>query len=112
MSLIRTAFWLGVAIMVLPSDEKRQTELYGKAASAVHWTATFCERNDALCAQGTELWRAFRQKAEFAARMTGDLVEKAAARRLEPVAAPAADAAPADSPALEQPKGRRALAAR
>lgn len=93
MSLIKGAFWVGVVILLLPSDERKQAELYGKAASAVSWAATFCDRNAETCAKSGELWQVFKGKAEFGARMAFDLVQKGLSN-IEPVSAPSAGQAP------------------
>jgi hypothetical protein len=88
MSILRAMFWVGLAVMVLPSDSRKQEELYGKMASAAHWTMTFCDRNGATCAKSVELWQVFRQKAEFGARVVADLVDKGMKGKLEPLAVP------------------------
>ena len=96
MSLIKGAFWIGVVILLLPSDEKKQAELYGKAASAVAWTATFCDRNGETCAKSADMWQVFKHKAEFGARMAFDLVQRGASS-IEPVSAPSAGNLPNDT---------------
>ena len=48
--LIRAAFWLMILILLLPSDDKQRSEVYGTAEAAVKDVSGFCERNqdDAL----------------------------------------------------------------
>jgi hypothetical protein len=69
MFLFRLAFWIGLAILVLPSDERQQERLYATAVATVERAATFCDRNPKVCAAGGELWAMFLKKAEFGARM-------------------------------------------
>ncbi|HEU4476647.1 MAG TPA: hypothetical protein VFR71_08145, partial [Methyloceanibacter sp.] len=34
--LIRTAFWLTIILLLLPTDEQQRSEVYGTAQAAVH----------------------------------------------------------------------------
>ena len=104
MSLIKGAFWIGIVILLLPSDERKQAELYGKAASAVSWTVTFCDRNGETCAKSADLWQGFKHKAEFGARMAFDLVQRGMSNA-EPVSAPLA--APLPHEGRVQPASER-----
>jgi hypothetical protein len=74
MFLIRTAFWVGLAVLLLPTDERQQARLYGTAVATVERVTTFCDRNAQACAAGAELWATFVKKAEFGARVAIDLV--------------------------------------
>ena len=74
MFLIRVIFWLGVAVLLLPSDARQQARLYQTAAATVERVSSFCDRNPKICAGGAELWATFLKKAEFAAHLTVDLV--------------------------------------
>ena len=76
MFLIRTAFWLGLVVLLLPSDPQQQARLYNAAASAAHSAVTFCDRNAALCKTAGEHWAVFKTKAEFAGRMAVDLASE------------------------------------
>ena len=69
MFLIRLAFWVGLAVLLLPSDERQQERLYATAVATVERAATFCERNEKVCATAGELWATFLKKAEFGARL-------------------------------------------
>ena len=91
MFLIRVAFWVGVAVLLLPTDERQQARLYSTAVTTVERVTTFCDRNAQACAAGAELWAIFVKKAEFGARMAIDLVstsgrqdEDAASLRTQP----------------------------
>ena len=95
MFLIRAAFWIGLAVLLLPSDSRRQADLRDKAAAAVQWTVTFCDRNGETCVKAADLWQTFKYKAEFGARLAGDLIQNGTSNGIEPVAAPPADTAPA-----------------
>jgi hypothetical protein len=74
MFLIRVMFWLGVAVLLLPSDARQQARLYQTAAATVERVSSFCDRNPKVCAGGAELWANFLKKAEFAAHLAIDLV--------------------------------------
>jgi len=73
--LIRTAFWLMIIVLLLPTDQQQRSEVYGTAqAAAVHDVATFCDRNPETCARGKDAFSVFVQKAQFGARMLMDLI--------------------------------------
>lgn len=80
MSLFRTAFVIGVAVALMPTDQAQQARLYEQAATAAHWTATFCDRNAATCTTASEVWATFVKKAEFGAKLTYDLAVHYAAQ--------------------------------
>ena len=84
MFLIRLAFWLGLVVLVLPTDEGQQARLYQTTVATVERVATFCDRNAGVCAAGTEFWATFVKKAEFGARMAVDLMS-ASGRKEEAV---------------------------
>jgi hypothetical protein len=69
MFLIKVAFWVGVAILLLPGDERQQERLFATAVATVERAATFCDRHEKVCEAGSELWATFLRKAEFGARM-------------------------------------------
>ena len=52
--LLRTAFWLMIIVLLLPTDERQRSEVYGTAQAAVHDLATFCDRNPETCAKGKD----------------------------------------------------------
>jgi len=97
MFLIRLAFWLGLLVLLLPTDERQQTRFYTTALAAFERATTFCERNAQACAVAAQLWATFLKKAEFGARMAVDLVssggrsEEGASQplRTEPARSPA-----------------------
>jgi hypothetical protein len=74
MFLFRILFWLGLAVLLLPTEEKQQARLYETAAATVERIATFCDRNPKACAAGAEFWSTFVKKAEFGARVAADLI--------------------------------------
>ncbi|MGZ5889788.1 MAG: DUF5330 domain-containing protein, partial [Hyphomicrobium sp.] len=76
MSLFRVGILVAAVVAVLPADRQQQAHLYDRAASAVHWTATFCDRNGQTCAQAASLWSAFLTKAQFGAQMAYELAQK------------------------------------
>lgn len=87
MFFIKLAFWLGLVVLLLPTDERQQARLYNTAASTVERAVTFCDRNGTVCAAGSDFWATFLKKAEFGARIVIDLVS-AGGRREEPVPTP------------------------
>jgi hypothetical protein len=91
MFLIRVAFWLGLVVLLLPTDERQQARVYGTVAATVERAVTFCDRNAQACAAGAEIWATFVKKAEFGVRMAIDLAtssgrkgEDAAPARVQP----------------------------
>ena len=72
--LIRTAFWLIIIVLLLPTDERQRSEVYGTAQAAMNDLVTFCDRNPETCAKGKDAFGVFVQKAQFGARMLIDLV--------------------------------------
>lgn len=72
--LIRTAFWLMIIVLLLPTDERQRSEVYGTAQAAVNDIATFCDRNPETCAKGKDAFGVLVQKAQFGARMLIDLI--------------------------------------
>jgi len=74
MLLIRLLFWLALAVLLLPTDERQQARLYDAAAAAIERVASFCDRNGKVCAGAGELWGTFLKKAEFGAHLAIDLM--------------------------------------
>jgi hypothetical protein len=72
--LLRTAFWLMIIVLLLPTDERQRSEVYGTAQAAVNDIATFCDRNPETCAKGKDAFGVLVQKAQFGARMLMDLI--------------------------------------
>ncbi len=94
MKLIRTAFWLSLVVLLLPTDGQQQEKLYKTAADAATHAATFCERNKGVCIKGSEYWSVFQQKLQFGSKMVVDLATERMFGRTNP--APAAAIAPAN----------------
>lgn len=76
MFLVRTAFWLSIVVLLLPSDAQQQAKLYSNASNAVAYAATYCDRNATVCSQGSQLWAAFKTKLEFGARLAFDVASE------------------------------------
>src|SRR5262245_41881871 len=104
MFLFRIVFWLGLAVLLLPTEQHQQARLYETAAASVERIATFCERNPKACAAGAELWSTFLKKAEFASRVALDLISsrgqrsEATAGSVRPTGAVPAEPRPASAP--------------
>jgi uncharacterized protein DUF5330 len=73
--LIRTAFWLMIIILLLPTDEQQRSEVLGTAQAAVNDVTTFCDRNPETCAKGKDAFAVFVQKAQFGARLLMDFIQ-------------------------------------
>ena len=78
MFFIRLAFWLGVIVMLLPTDQQQQARVYNTAVSAVERASTFCDRNARTCELGAQAWASFLKKAEFGVRLLGALIPSGA----------------------------------
>jgi hypothetical protein len=74
MFLLRTAFWLMIIILLLPTDDRQRSEVYGTAEAAVKDVTGFCERNPEPCAKGRDVIDVFMQKAEFGAHLLMDFI--------------------------------------
>ena len=79
MFLIRTAFWLSLLILILPTDEQDQKVVYGNAEAAVKDLTTFCSRNPDVCEASKDAATTFSKKAQFGARMVMDFFQDATA---------------------------------
>ena len=73
MSLFRIAVVLSLGVAVMPSDQEQQDALYERAATAAHWTITYCDRNGQQCEMAGEVWDAFLRKAQFAGKLAYDV---------------------------------------
>lgn len=84
MFLIRTAFWLSLVILLLPTgtdDRDNRAEAaagvgagdaFGAASVAVDDLSGFCARNPDACATGSAALRTFGQKAQHGVRLVYD----------------------------------------
>lgn len=77
MFLIRTAFWLSLIILLLPTNEDDQRTVYGAAEAAVRDMSSFCTRNPDVCIKSRDAFELFSQKAQFGAKMVVDFVSEA-----------------------------------
>jgi hypothetical protein len=89
MFLIRMTFWVGLAVLLLPTDQHQQAKVYDTAAATVERISTFCDRNPKICATGADLWAGFVKKAEFGGRMAFDLINSRNHGAQEPIVLPA-----------------------
>ena len=103
MFLIRTAFWLGIIILLLPTDSKQQGEVYGTAQAAVKDVTGFCDRNPDACAKGMDVFQMFVQKAEFGFEMLMGFVENKDVAASNPTDVPAASIPEPSEPASFEP---------
>lgn len=75
MFLIKTAFWLTILLLLVPTDGQQSNQVYGTAEAAVKDLASFCDRNPETCVTGKNAFDLLAQKAEFGARMLMDFVD-------------------------------------
>ncbi|HUU24723.1 MAG TPA: DUF5330 domain-containing protein [Methyloceanibacter sp.] len=75
MFLIRTAFWLLVLVLLVPTDKDQQSQIYGTAQAAMNDVVGFCERNPQTCATSQDAFTVLVQKAQYGAQMVMGLVE-------------------------------------
>jgi hypothetical protein len=109
MFLIRTAFWLMILVLVLPTDAQQQSQVFGTAEAAVKDVTGFCDRNPSVCETGKGAFDVFVQKAQFGVAMVMGFVEGAASGTEAPKAgAPDAAATPADNGADTAPLAKGA----
>ena len=78
MFLIRTAFWLSLLILILPTDKHEQRVVYSNAESAVKDLGKFCTRNPEVCEASKQIAYKFGEKAQFGARMVMDFIQEKA----------------------------------
>lgn len=72
MFLIRTAFWLALIIVLLPTNKEAQEEMYGSAVAAARDLKTFCVRNPEVCRNSKAALEKFGEKAQFGAKVVMD----------------------------------------
>jgi hypothetical protein len=104
MFLIRTAFWLMILVLLLPTDERQQSDVFGTAEAAVKDVSGFCGRNPGVCEKGKDAFDVFVHKAEFGARMLMSFISEQSGSTSE-AAAPVAESAtaPASASWAEEP---------
>jgi len=75
MFLIRTGFWLLILVLLLPTDQDQQNQIYGTAQAAMNDVVGFCDRNPQTCATSQDAFGVLVQKAQYGAQMVMGLVE-------------------------------------
>ena len=98
MFLFRTVFWLAVAVMLLPTDEKQQARFAAFAVNSVHHVATFCDRNVRTCEVGGDLWTTFVRKLDYGSRLAIEVVNDRGNHADKPLAHPVSMHAPEPAP--------------
>jgi hypothetical protein len=104
MFLLRTAFWVSVALALLPSfvpkeaasvsPEVGATDAMTAASATVADLSGFCERRPDACAAGLQFANAFGQRAQAGAKILYDWVGEKAGKTDRVAAATAAHAGP------------------
>lgn len=98
MFLFRTAFWLAVVVMLLPTDEKQQARFATFAVTTVHHAATFCDRNVRTCEVGADIWATFLRKLDYGSRLAMEVVNERAPHTDKAVAHPVSTRGPDAQP--------------
>ena len=94
MFIIRTAFWLGIIVLVMPNDPAQQKQLTDAARNGIAQASTLCERHETACRHASVAWTAFKAKAETAGRMAFNLAMERMATPAPAAVAPAASTGP------------------
>jgi hypothetical protein len=92
MFLLRSAFWLSIAILLIPADPETGTEAprvtaieaFVAARATIADMSAFCDRNPDVCVTGSAAWQLFTEKAENGARMLYRLFDRPPAPAGEP----------------------------
>jgi hypothetical protein len=115
MFLLRTAFWISVVLVLLPSGETKPApeapkvdafDAISAATSAVADMGQFCTRNPEACETGAHAAAAFGQRAQAGAKMVYDFLSE----RLETGSVPSdAGKKPADGKNEKQVKSQHTL---
>lgn len=74
MFLIRAAFWVGLVLLILPTNAETQKEVVGAAEAAFNDIAGFCLRNPEVCNNGRQAVERLTEKAMFGTRLVARLV--------------------------------------
>lgn len=104
--LLRTAFWLTLIVMILPTDGEKPSAVYGTAEAAVKDLSEFCTRKPAACEKGREALGELGEKAQAGMTM---LFELAAGYNDSEGDRPVAPAAVEPKPAAPAPKAEPAI---
>jgi hypothetical protein len=75
MFLFRSAFWLLILVLLVPTGKDQQNQIYGTAQATMNDVMTFCDRNPQTCATGQDAFTVLVQKAQYGAQMVMTLVE-------------------------------------
>lgn len=103
MFLLRSAFWLLILVLLIPTDKEQQNQIYGTAQAALNDIAGFCNRNPQTCAKGQDAFAVLVQKAQYGAEMIMALVEDGASDKNPGHNQPQSAAAPADNSVMPVP---------
>jgi uncharacterized protein DUF5330 len=95
MFLIRTAFWLMILVLLLPTDQQQQSEVYGTAQAAVKDVSGFCSRNPGVCNTGKDAFDVFVQKAQFGAELIMGFIREQTGGAASGSETPSVDGTPA-----------------
>jgi len=110
MFLMRTAFWVSVALALLPSFNVGTSEAATAASATFADLSHFCDRRPEACAAGAQLASAFGQRAQAGAKIMYEFVGDRLAKQEHPQEHPAAGTPvatnlPTETPAADTAKG-------
>lgn len=122
MFLIRTAFWLGVVIMLIPVDQEAASEArearletigafeaVGAAQETLADVGGFCARNPQTCEVGGRVATTFALKARTGARIVGEFIDEQLAGPSQPAQVDRGTLTPSDlTPEWRGPAGGHA----
>ncbi len=80
MSLFRAGLVLVAVIMLLPADDKMQSDQPGAVARPVAQGQGFCERNPSTCINAREAWSLFLRKAAYGMELGARVLREQLAR--------------------------------
>ncbi len=76
MFFMRTALVVGTVVVLLPSDPDKQQALLASTHDKVVWAMTYCDREPAQCDQAKTAWDGFVSKAQFSAKLVGEMADR------------------------------------
>ncbi len=74
MFLIRSAFWISLVLLLLPSGQQDQKNVFGIVKATYSDIQSFCDRNRETCSQGRSIIDKLAEKAKFGAHILINIV--------------------------------------
>ena len=73
MFIIRTAFWLGLIVFLLPHDKESQSRMAVAAENSLRTLSTTCDRHPAVCEHGAYAWAVFKTNAQAVGKVAFEI---------------------------------------